>query len=205
VEGFYVTNSTWAALSMENGDEYAKKFGGETGDDQDWFRLSVWGYLNGAVTDTVHFYLADYRFENNEEDYIVKTWEWVDLSMLGKVDSLLFDLASADVGDFGINTPAYFCIDNLAVWPHDLGNEELTMETSDIHLYPNPATDAIRIDLDDNETAIVTIHDLQGRALFIDEVYASMGEIDLSEYSRGFYIVSIHIEGNIDTFKFIKE
>ena len=114
--GFYVTNGTYPALAMENGDDYSKKFGGETGDDPDYFKLMVWGILDGnASSDTVEFFLADYRFPNNSDDYIVKTWEWVDLEILGDADSLMFSLESTDVGMFGMNTPAFFCIDNLTV------------------------------------------------------------------------------------------
>ncbi len=113
VQGFYVTNSTWAALAMENGDEFTKKFGGETGDDPDYFKLYTWGYADGLPTDTVGFYLADYRFPDNGNDYIVNTWEWVDLSSLGPVDSLKFMMESTDTGQFGINTPTYFCLDDL--------------------------------------------------------------------------------------------
>src|SRR3989344_4649593 len=34
--GFFVTNSTYAYNSMRDGDAFAKKFGGTTGDDPDW-------------------------------------------------------------------------------------------------------------------------------------------------------------------------
>jgi hypothetical protein len=40
-------------------------------------------------------------------------WRYVDLSSLGKVKKLGFALDSSDGGDWGINTPAYFCIDNF--------------------------------------------------------------------------------------------
>ena len=113
VKGLYVTNSTYAALSMKYGDDYAKEFGGPDGEDPDWFKLSVWGYQEGTETDTVEFYLADYRFDDNSKDYIVETWQWVDLSSLGEVDSLAFGLSSSDVGNYGMNTPAYFSIDNI--------------------------------------------------------------------------------------------
>lgn len=118
VSGFYVTNSTYTALSMRDGDDFSKKFGGEDGNDPDWFRLSVWGMLNGIATDTIHFYLADYRFENKEENYIIDSWEWLELTSLGKVDSLLFSLSSSDVGAWGMNTPAYFCVDHIHVVPN---------------------------------------------------------------------------------------
>lgn len=117
VKGLYVTNSTYATLSMEQGDDYAKKFGGDDGNDADYFKLNIWGLLNGSATDTIEFYLADFRFDDNTNDYIVKTWQWVDLAELGKIDSLFFGLESSDMGDWGINTPTYFNIDNICIVP----------------------------------------------------------------------------------------
>ncbi len=117
VDGFFVTNSSYTALSMLEGDMFAKAFGGVDGSDPDYFKLLVWGMVKGEATDSVEFYLADYRFDNTTEDYIIKTWQWVDLSSLGKVDSLMFGLESSDNGDWGMNTPAYFCLDNLLVHP----------------------------------------------------------------------------------------
>lgn len=114
IKGLYVTNSTFAGLSMKNGDAFAKKFGGSTGNDPDFFALVVKGWKNGLKkSDSVQFYLADFRFANNTQDYIVKDWAWVDLSLLGLVDSLSFELNSSDKGQFGINTPLFFCIDDV--------------------------------------------------------------------------------------------
>jgi hypothetical protein len=116
VAGAYFTNTTYAALSMLMGDSFAKKFGGVTGNDPDWFLLTIIGKsAAGAVTGTVDFYLADYRFAERDRDYIVSNWRFVDLSGLGTVSRLEFALASSDSGAFGINTPAYFAMDNLSV------------------------------------------------------------------------------------------
>jgi hypothetical protein len=116
VSGAYFTNTTYAALSMLEGDDYGKKFGGASGNDADWFKLTIEGRDAGnALTGSVDFYLADYRFADNSLDYIVKDWTYVDLSSLGTVSSLSFSLASSDVGQWGINTPAYFAMDSLAV------------------------------------------------------------------------------------------
>lgn len=114
-----LTNATYAALSMRDGDGFAKKFGGDTGNDPDYFSLTITG-LDAANNSlgSVLFYLADYRFANNAEDYIVNDWTTVNLSSLGSnVKSLTFTLESSDAGPFGINTPAYFALDNLVLVP----------------------------------------------------------------------------------------
>lgn len=116
--GLYVTNTTYAGLAMLNGEGPAKKFGGATGDDADWFMLTIEGFDAGsASTGTVDFYLADYRFEDNAGDYIIDDWAEVDLSSLGIVKSLEFTFASSDIGDFGINTPTYFAMDTVVPEP----------------------------------------------------------------------------------------
>jgi hypothetical protein len=99
---------------MRDGDQFAKKFGGVSGDDADWFKLTVTGWLNGqAKNDTVNFMLADYTFADNSQDYILNEWTWLDLQVLGNVDSLQFSLSSSDAGQWGMNTPAYFVLDNF--------------------------------------------------------------------------------------------
>jgi hypothetical protein len=65
----------------------------------------------------VDAYLADFRVSDNSQDYVVDDWTFVDLGTLGTVDSLSFELSSSDTGDFGMNTPAYFALDNLDAIP----------------------------------------------------------------------------------------
>ncbi len=118
VLGAEFTNTTYAALSMRNGDFFAKQFGGDGGDDEDFFRLLIEGIdLGGASTGVVELMLADYRFADNASDYVLDQWTYLDLSGLGAVKELAFSFESTDVGDFGINTPQYFAIDNLATIP----------------------------------------------------------------------------------------
>lgn len=114
IKGMRVTNNTWAVTSMKKGDAYTKKFGGNTGNDPDWFKLTVKGYNGTVHTGDVEYYLADFRFDDNKRDYIVEDWRYVDLTSLGKVTKLTFALSSSDNGGGGqMNTPAYLCIDNL--------------------------------------------------------------------------------------------
>ncbi len=116
--GAYFTNNAYAYSSMLNGDAFSKKFGGASGDDSDWFLLTIEGFnASGQSTGIVPFYLADYRFTDSAHDYIVDDWTWVDLSGLGTVDRIEFTLSSSDVGSFGMNTPAYFAMDCLNAVP----------------------------------------------------------------------------------------
>jgi hypothetical protein len=115
-----VTNTTYAALSMLHGDVFAKRFGGPTGNDPDYFRLRVMGYdAADELKGSIEFYLADYRFADSQDDYLVSDWRAVDLSGLrGRgVRSLSFNLESSDTGFFGVNTPAYFALDDLLLSP----------------------------------------------------------------------------------------
>ncbi len=112
--GVYVTNATYPYLSMKDGDAYAKKFGGESGTDPDWFLLTITGLDgDGKETGTVEFYLADFRSDDSAKDYIVSDWTLVDLTSLGVVAELRFTLSSSDMGEFGMNTPAYFVLDQV--------------------------------------------------------------------------------------------
>jgi len=113
VLGAYVTNTTLAYLTMKNGGGYnTKKFGGEDGTDPDWYKLTIYGLDSNyerIMDKYVEFYLADYRFDDPSQDYIVDDWTWVDLSSLGSVYGLEFEVSASAF------TPAYFAMDNLTI------------------------------------------------------------------------------------------
>jgi hypothetical protein len=44
-------------------------------------------------------------------------WTWIDLISPGDVIGLEFSLSSSDAGTYGMNTPAYFAMDNLNAMP----------------------------------------------------------------------------------------
>jgi Domain of unknown function (DUF4465) len=115
VTSINVCNSTYTALTIKNGDpSFAKKFGGASGNDKDYYKMTVIGFgAKGDSLKSVEFYLADYRFDDNTKDYIVNKWTNLDLSSLGKVNKITFRFSSTDNGSWGMNTPAYVCLDNL--------------------------------------------------------------------------------------------
>ena len=244
VEGFYVTNSTYAAISMRDGDFFGKMFGdsldangnndGTNG--EDYFKLTVQGWYEGSVIqDSVEFYLADYRFTDNAQDYIITEWEWVDLTSLGNVDSLWFTLRSSDIGFFGMNTPAFFCIDDMETRDaakidtitttvdgdtiYIVGNDTyeifdgsfvpLTTEDlskSDISFYPNPTSGLINVTgLPDQ--AFIRLYNMQGQMILTKpNISQPQSIVDLSIIENGVYVMEIETsDGHFKTGLIIKE
>ncbi|MBL7110557.1 MAG: DUF4465 domain-containing protein [Bacteroidales bacterium] len=114
VEFLYVTNSTYAALSMREGDMFAKKFGGESGNDPDFFNLKLEPFdEQGQKKGTLTINLADFTNEDNSKDYIANGWTRLPLEDFGFIKKIAFSFESSDVGEYGINTPKYACIDNI--------------------------------------------------------------------------------------------
>ena len=102
LSGAFFTNNNYAFYSMRDGDDFAKEF-----TDDDWFMVTITGFDDdGVETGVVEFMLAD-------GTSIVNTWKWVDLGGLGSVRQLTFELSSTDNSAYGMNTPAYFCMDNF--------------------------------------------------------------------------------------------
>jgi len=191
VNGFYITNSTIAYRSMQNGDGFAKKFGGATGNDPDYFKVNITGWLNGTPKiDTIHFYLADFRDANNANDYIVKDWQWVSTVALGLVDSLTYTLSSSDTTGSYINTPAYFCMDDIVIFPNGI----LELSKADlISVYPNPFETEINMANASDAEITYDVVDIHGRALLHGSISSfSKQKIDTHTFANGIYFVKIY-------------
>jgi len=114
VTGCYVTNNLWTYQDILQGGYGEQPYGGPTGNDPDWFKVTATGKnASGQTVGTLDLYLADFRFVNNEEDYVLNTWEWFDLSPLGNVATISFSLSSSRGSGYNMITPAYFCMDNF--------------------------------------------------------------------------------------------
>lgn len=206
VEGFYITNNTYGYLSMRDGDSFAKKFGGVTGADPDYFLLTIKGYHNGEiVADSVDFYLADYRFDDNNQDYIIKDWTYVDLLSLGPVDSLQFSLSSTDNGMFGMNTPAYFVMDNFTTTDGLTSTKEVVSAREWLKVYPNPASGFLRIRSKLlNETTLVSIYNLQGSLLLQERYQREEQRLNIQNLPKGSYLIRLETAEKVSSQLFIK-
>ena len=202
VNGLYVTNTTYTALTLENGSGFSKIFGGETGNDPDYYKLLIWGKKDDVETEKIEFYLSGYRFEDNSKDYIIKTWQWIDLSSLGLIDSLLFSVESSDVGAYGINTPTYFAADDIHV---AIDSKVSDFAVENTTLYPNPSNGIFYISNGSNNAAFVNIFNVTGKLIYSNSNYFENEKIDISNYPSGVYFVEIKTDKSVQTHKFVKE
>lgn len=212
VEGVYITNSTYAARSMEFGDFVAKQFGdsvdanglpdGTNG--EDFFSLTIKGWWDGnVIEDSVVFYLADYRFDDNSQDYIVEDWRWVDLTPLGNVDSIWFTMRSSDVGQFGINTPLFFCIDDFTTRDDTLIGIENRL-TSQLSVFPNPCKNNLIVE-NLNPASQIQIMDLSGKTIKqVRQTQQTRLEFNLSGLPSGIYFIQVMDGMKSETMKFVK-
>jgi hypothetical protein len=200
VSGFYVTNSTYAYNSIKYGDMFTHRFS-----NGDWFKLTVRGYSGGVLQpDSVGIYLANFLFPDTTMNYILKTWEWVNLSTLGHVDSLQFALTSSDNGMYGMNTPAYFCIDNFTTNEAALSATNMPAATI-AKVYPNPVTSTLYVDVADNTVDKIMVMNLAGNILQTYAADKKQVAINTSSFAAGVYMLQLVGNGKVSTVRFVKE
>ena len=106
IESAYISNTCYTLNSLINGDGYNPPMA-ENG----FFKIVATGYASGNETGKSEFFLANGSYN------IVTDWTKWDLSELGAVDKVVFSLVASEdqYGTYGLNTPAYFAIDDIAV------------------------------------------------------------------------------------------
>jgi hypothetical protein len=212
LKSIQITNTTYAAISMRDGDApgqfaFAKKFGslnnaqgnpdGTNG--EDFFKVWVFAHAeDSSKIDSVEFFLADYRFSNDVDDYIVDTWETIDLSFINEtVYSLSFKLYSSDVMGVYLNTPAYFAVDNLVI-DKNIGLIEANL--ADVLVYPNPMNDELFVK---GESGVIEIFDVAGK-IVLSTNHLGYSVLDVSNFSAGSYTMKLTNERGSFVQKIIK-
>ncbi|MBQ9646462.1 MAG: DUF4465 domain-containing protein [Prevotella sp.] len=103
INGMYINITTYLANCIINGNTLTSKLGST-----DYIRLTATGYkLNGTTTSTT-FNLA-------YGSYVTTTWTYWDLSSLGDVYKVEFNVGGSSNNGYGFSQPAYFCYDDVAV------------------------------------------------------------------------------------------
>ena len=202
--GFYATNSSYAYYSMKYGDGFARKFGDTTGTGSglpqggypDFLRLEIQAYSGGALKPaTAEFYLADYRDADSNKDYMLTTWEWVDLSNLGAADSFKVRIQCSDTASFGgpvayLNSPAFFCLDNFTAVENP-ASVPSAKNAWNAKVYPNPAREILFVELPAGEAAQLSLLDLKGSVLRSLQSTRGRSSFSLVDLPASIYVLRI--------------
>jgi hypothetical protein len=104
IDNMYVNISTYLANCIYNGNSLTSKLG-----DNDYIYLVATGYkADGTVTKTIRFPFATSKS-------VVTDWTQWDLSKLGDVARVEFNMIGSNDNGYGFSQPAYFCYDDVAV------------------------------------------------------------------------------------------
>lgn len=127
VSTVWICNSSYTYGVIKNGNHW------DDGEDDGWtgsakplnntFSDGKKGYLtieaygfNGSTPtnggNPVTFDLANYNTSSTGN--VIDQWTEWDLSALGSVTTIKFNIVGNDSGTYGLNTPAYFCIDDIS-------------------------------------------------------------------------------------------
>jgi hypothetical protein len=130
-------------------------------------------------------YLADYRFSDNSQDYILDTWLNVDLTNFSfPVRQIAFRLESSDNGAWGMNTPSYFALDNVDFHYSSTGLEELELF---MNVYPNPFNDQLMVK---GENGLLELRDINGKLIHSEELTGN-SIIETSALPSGMYFLQL--------------
>ena len=112
-KGAYITNTTYAYLAVKDGNDGGVSVVKGPFEDGDYFTVTAIGHaVSGEEVGRSTFYLADYR---DGKSSVVNTWEWFDWTPLANAAYVTFEMESTDTGDYGMNTPNYFCLDGITL------------------------------------------------------------------------------------------
>jgi hypothetical protein len=120
LRGIYVNNTTYAYLAMKNGTQFSNPLETTHG----IFEVVFTGYdSTGNEIASVVKKLGDYQTPDNQNEVvaacgenILNRWDYLDLSPLVGVESVIISFDSTDIGEYGIVHPLYVAIDDLEVY-----------------------------------------------------------------------------------------
>lgn len=108
LESVDICNSVYTYYAMVDGTAFSSKF-----KEGDYLKVIAHGMKADGSVNTLEFYLA--RCSGSPENWYVHTWSTWSLYALGEVEAVWFTMESSDSGQWGMNTPGYFCIGDIKV------------------------------------------------------------------------------------------
>lgn len=179
--GFNVSNTTYAFNSMALGDDFGRKFSSEN---QDSFILVISAYKFGILTQNIRLVLADFRGNDPNKHFILDTWQRVQFDYYP--DSVQFTMLSSDNGQWGMNTPGFFAIDEITIG-QSISTQKIAKNA--LKIYPNPANSNFILP----EMAMdgkLAIFDIAGKEVLEIQKVNTLN-VDVSDLKTGIYFVEL--------------
>lgn len=196
---FYISNSVYTYNSMKLGDAFAKKFGGNSGRDQDSLICVIKSYFNGNLTLTQRIALADFRFADSAQDYILKDWIAVNP---GICDSVVFGMESSDNSSWGMNTPSFFVLDNVK---YDRVENTVANSIATISVYPNPVQNRMYLQTPDKIQS-AHICNLSGSLVYnVSPTEKESKVVAVAQLQPGVYILRAVTANGTVSARFVKQ
>jgi len=157
------------------------------------FKVSYYVNMNGAVSNVVTETVTE----------TIEAGETLNHTFSGTVD--LSQAVVAKVIAFTTLAGDMFTSDDAAKVEVGSGVSVQNLETAtDVFLFPNPANEFIYISIENNQPAIVTIFDLNGKNLKTENVNNGC-QVNISELPAGVYYVKVKLENNSYVQKLVVE
>lgn len=115
LSGLWYCNSSYTYGVMTNGNKFGNiGVAGSMSGTNGYFEVILECYdANGNLLATKTRLLADYRTGNTKVEPVT-TWTYWPINVAG-VKTVKFNFTGSDTGAYGLNTPAYFCIDDIVL------------------------------------------------------------------------------------------
>lgn len=113
--GLWYCNSSYVYGVMTNGNKFGNiGVAGSMAETNGYFEVILECYdAAGKLIDTKTQLLADYRIGNTQVTPVT-TWTYWPINV-ENVKTVKFNFAGSDTGAYGLNTPAYICIDDIVI------------------------------------------------------------------------------------------
>ncbi len=97
---------------------------------------------------------------------------------------------------------------DLSVMKHTINGSSSAIKNvstfnDEIVIYPNPATDQIRIDVVSNETVDISVFDISGKLILEKEITQNKNLVDVSYLNKGIYFIQAKADNRISTKKLL--
>ena len=167
----------------------------------------------GSITSTRNFNWVTYFGGSTDTDgaKAIDVYKSSDVYVVGKGSNALppnpFPTYAGTTGGY-YSTTGNMYVSRLGISSLFIGIKELESNklTSDILVYPNPATDIIRFQLKDSkDNFTIEIYSALGQMVYTGKVDQNNNSVDVSQFSNGMYVINISDKTKRYTGKFIKQ